>query len=124
MSERLLTVEEFAARTRQHKETIRRQIRRGTLATVRTGHKYLIPESLAQLPSTISQGQTAPEKSTPSNSTNEDVVISREEAKANGFGFLKGQVSSDAFLEEKHAQARLERERDERRQTAKQEVVA
>jgi len=47
MTERLLTVEEFAQRTRQHKETIRRQIRRGAIATVQTGRKHLIPESLA-----------------------------------------------------------------------------
>lgn len=58
MSERLLTVEEFAERTRQHKETIRRQIRRGTIATIQTGRKHLIPESLAMTPAT-----RAPKKS-------------------------------------------------------------
>lgn len=52
MSERLLTVEEFAERTRQHKETIRRQIRRGAIATIQTGRKHLIPESLATTPAT------------------------------------------------------------------------
>ena len=55
MSERLLTVEEFAERTRQHKETIRRQIRRGAIATIRTGRKHLIPESLATTPATETQ---------------------------------------------------------------------
>lgn len=43
MNELLLTVDEFAARTRQHAQTVRRQIRRGDVPTVRTGRKYLIP---------------------------------------------------------------------------------
>ncbi len=64
MTERLLTVEEFAQRTRQHKETIRRQIRRGAIATIQTGRKHLIPESLATTPTTQTQrthaGETAP----------------------------------------------------------------
>jgi len=42
--------------------------------------------------------------------------VSREDAKAKGFGFLKGRISgSDAFLESKHAEARAELERDEER---------
>lgn len=47
MPETLLTVEEFASRTHQHAQTVRRQIRRGAVPTVRTGRKYLIPESAA-----------------------------------------------------------------------------
>jgi len=47
MPEALLTVEEFANRTHQHAQTVRRQIRRGAVPTVRTGRKYLIPESAA-----------------------------------------------------------------------------
>ncbi len=55
MSERLLTVDEFATRTHQHAETVRRQIRRGDVPTVRTGRKYLIPESV------VTVSATAPE---------------------------------------------------------------
>lgn len=65
MPETLLTVEEFANRTHQHAQTVRRQIRRGAVPTVRTGRKYLIPESAATptyaaLPSKdrISRGDT------------------------------------------------------------------
>lgn len=47
MPETLLTVEEFANRTHQHAQTVRRQIRRGAVPVVRTGRKYLIPESAA-----------------------------------------------------------------------------
>ena len=67
MSDRLLTVDEFASATRQHPETVRRQIRRGAVATVRTGHKYLIPASLATTPTmtTTLESQTATTRATP-----------------------------------------------------------
>ncbi|RYX81112.1 hypothetical protein EON83_25565 [bacterium] len=43
-------------------------------------------------------------------------VVTTEHVSHNrGFGFLKGRISSDDFLAEKHAEAQREREKDEAR---------
>ncbi len=103
-----------------HVETVRRLLRSGELRGVKIGHVHRIEE--AEL-SVYVERLKAP-KGNPSGAAPLGEV-SREEAKAKGFGFLKGRIrSSDAFLEEKHAAARAELERDERRQTGRREVAA
>ena len=93
--EMLLTIEQTAQRLQLHPETVRRQLVRGTLRGVKRGRSWRVPESAL--------AEAKP-----------DNVISREEAKRIGYGFLKGRIrGSDAFLAEKHAQTRREREREE-----------
>ena len=97
--EMLLTIEQTAQRLQLHPETVRRQLVRGTLRGVKRGRSWRVPESaLAEAKS--------------------ENVISREEAKRIGYGFLKGRIrGSDEFLAEKHAQTRREAARDEVRAT-------
>lgn len=45
MTELLLTVEQAAERLQMHPETVRRQLRRGTLHGVKRGRVFRIPES-------------------------------------------------------------------------------
>ncbi len=91
------TVEQVAERLQLHVETIRRQLKAGTLRGTKRGRQWRVPESALTEP--------APAKE-----------FSREEAKAKGYGFLKGRIrSSDDFLAEKHAEAEREKQRDETR---------
>ena len=88
--EMLLTVEQTAQRLQLHPETIRRQLVSGTLRGIKRGRSWRVPESAL--------AETKPEN-----------VISREEAKRIGYGFLKGRIrGSDEFLAEKHAQTQRE----------------
>lgn len=95
--EMLLTIEQTAQRLQLHPETVRRQLVRGTLRGIKRGRSWRVPESAL----------------TESKFEN---VISREEAKRIGYGFLKGRIrGSDAFLEAKHAENQREQvQRDEK----------
>ena len=98
--EMLLTIEQTAQRLQLHPETIRRQLVRGTLRGIKRGRSWRVPES-------------ALAESKPTD------VISREEAKRIGYGFLKGRIrGSDEFLQEKHAQTRREGAQFEEKVTA------
>ena len=92
--EMLLTIEQTAQRLQLHPETIRRQLVRGTLRGIKRGRSWRVPES-------------ALAEAKPKN------VISREEARRIGYGFLKGRIrSGDEFLTEKHAQTQRECEKE------------
>lgn len=109
----LLSTEETARRLGVHVETVRRLLRSGTLHGVKIGHVHRIEEGEISAYVERLRAGAAP--------TGE---VSREEAKAKGFGFLKGRIgSSNEFLEAKHAEARAELERDEQRR-ARREVAA
>lgn len=104
MNERLLTVHEAAAELKLNAQTVREWLRSGKLRGLRTTEngRWRVPES-ALVESLTPGAQRASE-------------VTREEAKAKGFGFLKDRIrGSDAFLESKHAEARAELERDEAR---------
>ncbi len=95
--EMLLTIEQTAQRLQLHPETIRRQLVSGTLRGIKRGRSWRVPESAL--------AEAKPEN-----------VISREEAKRIGYGFLKGRIrSSDEFLAAKHAETK----RDEAQHRAK-----
>ena len=95
------TVEQVAERLQLHPETIRRQLNAGVLRGVRRGRQWRVPESALTEP--------APKRP----ATTE---FSRAEAKAKGYGFLKGKIrSSDEFLAERHAEAEREKAKDESR---------
>jgi excisionase family DNA binding protein len=114
MSERLLTVPEAAVALSLNAQTVREWLRTGKLRGLRTGDgqkaRWRVPESAIEQslrPAPTQQG-----------------VVSREEAKQKGFGFLKGRIkSSGDFLEAKHEQSQMERQRDERRM-AERKVAA
>jgi excisionase family DNA binding protein len=101
----LLSTEETARRLGVHVETVRRLLRSGTLRGVKIGHVHRIEEGeISAYVERLRAGAALGNE------------VSREEAKAKGFGFLKGRIgSSDDFLEAKHAEARAELERDEQR---------
>lgn len=108
----LLTTEETARRLSLTPETVRRMIRGGTLRAVKIGRVHRIEEE--ELSAYVGRMKAGASPARASASALGEV--SRQEAKAKGFGFLKGRIrGSDAFLEEKHAQARAELERDEQR---------
>lgn len=96
------TVEQVAERLQLHPETIRRQLNAGVLRGVRRGRQWRVPESALIEPAP----KSAPTKE-----------FSREEAKAKGYGFLKGRLrgGSDDFLAAKHAEAQREKAKDEAR---------
>ena len=97
--ELLLTIEQTAQRLQLHPETVRRQLVRGTLRGIKRGRSWRVPESAL--------AEAKPEN-----------VISREEAKRIGYGFLKGRIrGSDEFLAEKHAETQREQARDGNRVT-------
>lgn len=92
--EMLLTIEQTAQRLQLHPETIRRQLVCGTLRGIKRGRSWRVPESALT--------EAKPEN-----------VISREEARRIGYGFLKGRIrSSDEFLEAKHTETKREQARD------------
>lgn len=98
--ELLLTIEQTAQRLQLHPETIRRHLVRGTLRGIRRGRSWRVPESALT--------ESKPED-----------VISREEAKRIGYGFLKGRIrSSDEFLEARHAETKREQARHDNKVTA------
>jgi excisionase family DNA binding protein len=108
----LLSTEETARRLGVHPETVRRLLRSGGLRGVKIGHVHRIEE--AEISAYVERLKA---DAAPANVLGE---VSREEAKAKGFGFLKGRIQgSDAFLEAKHAEARAELERDEERRGAR-----
>ena len=99
--EMLLTVEQVAQRLQLHPETIRRQLNSGVLRGIKRGRTWRVPESALTEP--------APKSATAKE-------FSREEAKAKGYGFLKGKIrSSDEFLAERRAEAEREKAKDEAR---------
>jgi len=106
----LITTEEAARRLSLTPETVRRMIRGGELRAVKIGRVHRIEEEELSAYVARMKAGTSPFVGRVFGE------VSREDAKAKGFGFLKGRISgSDAFLESKHAEARAELERDEER---------
>ena len=120
-----LTVPELAAITNMHPLTIRRTIAAGELVAASNGKKghYRITRADANAwwkrrggSALFPDLESAPAPT---------ATISREEAKAKGYGFLKGRVrSSDDFLADKHAEAERERQCDDARRAQSKQVSA
>lgn len=104
-----LTVPELAAITNMHALTIRRAIGAGELKAASNGKKghYRITRADANAwwKGRGGSGLFPELESAPA-------PTDRKAAAARGFGFLRGKVSSDEFLADRHAQAQAELEKD------------
>ncbi len=105
------TVPELAQLAGVHPQTIRRAIQAGELRAA-TGFQGRGHARISRTDAEVwwrgrgggtLLGDLAPIESAPTNQAR-----TRQEARAKGFGFLKGKVSSDEFLAERHAEAQAE----------------
>jgi excisionase family DNA binding protein len=107
-----LTVPELAAIANMHPLTIRRAIAAGELKAASNGAKghYRITRADANAwwKGRGGSGLFPEFENTLTNPTR-----TRREARARGFGFLKGKISSDEFLADRHAEAQAEADKME-----------
>ncbi len=125
---RAFTVPELAQLAGVHPQTIRRAIQAGELKAATGFHgrgHARISRTDAEVWWRGRGGGTLLGDLTPLESAPEPSAISRAEARAKGYGFLKGRVSSsDDFLADKHAQAQAELEKDAERTQRQKETAS
>lgn len=104
------TVPELAQLAGVHPQTIRRAIQAGELRAATGGFKAhaRISRTDAEVWWRGRGGGTLVGDLTPLESEPTPPARTKREARAKGFGFLKGKVSSDEFLADRHAEAQAE----------------
>lgn len=130
IASRAFTVPELAQLAGVHPQTIRRAIHAGELRAA-TGFQGKGHARISRTDAEVwwrgRGGGTLLGDLTPLESAlaaTATATISRAEARAKGYGFLKGRVrSSDDFLADRHAEAERERQRDDARRAQSKQVA-